>query len=409
MSSHNSREISSDEIRNMKKNLSACQNKNCNHTDCLHVENNFRYNRTDPDPNGLSPPITNIYERDVNDEVCFKHFDNDKSRCRYSFYKNFTNKNDDLSTVELLMRTYQQQKTVAEDDFVFNYGSRKILQNMYKMWLHQVMCDLNIITKGGDILTHQVLISAFSPSLSKLFCQKTTQRIATINLSTISREIVADVLNFLYTADIQLSCRIIDDVVFCADELDLEVVKVVCSDFLTTSLNEENIILHYCLAYNNKLEKAITMCTDFIAKNFEQTKKHPYFVLLSPEQLENILKHKDIICDTDNVLEVLASWVDYNVPMRISHVEYLFLFIPPHQINVEKIKSTINKKQSASVIIGETKDEIQEISDKMNKSHPDDWKLIFGKKNSSKTETEKHGSDVIEKLKKEENFGGLCK
>ncbi|ESO09852.1 hypothetical protein HELRODRAFT_167671 [Helobdella robusta] len=242
---------------------------------------------------------------------------------------------DFIPTSVLIQKLFHTDKPADFNDTAYNQKTRQLLFYLHRMWLNQAMCDVIINAIGGAIMTHQVVLCAYSPTLSNIFSQMQIQKTATINMFQIPKEVLAEVLNFLYTTDLRLNCRVIEYVVLCAKQLDLPIILDVCSDYLVQAADAENIILHYSVAANNELEEIKEQLLTVIAKSFDEIHSHPHFYLLPFDRLHEILKNKNFDTFDLKLMEAVVEWIDFDRIKRIDHARDLLNYV-----NFEKIDPT---------------------------------------------------------------------
>ena len=243
-----------------------------------------------------------------------------------------------ISNKNMLYNMFGNRKKLNEKDFAFNYGSYKIVKLLYDSWLKQMRCDVTIKTLDKEIGAQRLILSAFSPKMAAFFASCEPCYIC-VNTSS---EIVAMVLNFLYTCDIQLNCRSIPDILCCAQELDLQIVVCACSDFLTKTVDGKNFILHFSIATNNCLEARHDL-KRFMVDTFSHIRKHPHFHMLPFDHLHVILRDQDLKVDVFMILETIFAWIGHDHVTRKKHLADFIDASPTCHLDMEKLKSIITK------------------------------------------------------------------
>ena len=128
-------------------------------------------------------------------------------------------------------------------------------------------------------------MSAWSPTLASLFKQQClhaekSDQPVTINMTDYPRDVVADVINFMYTTDIRLELSSVGVVVAICREFDVSVLVNVCEDFLIKTANADAILLHYSVAANNNLKFAKTGLSKVIGSSIAEVAQNKYFCYL---------------------------------------------------------------------------------------------------------------------------------
>ena len=247
-----------------------------------------------------------------------------------------------IPTKDLIKKYYPKTIEIDADDKLYNEKSTKFLMYMHRMWLEQEMCDMVIHAAGGNIMTHQSLVATYSPALSCLFSQNNIQKIASIKMCNVSVEVLADVLNFLYTTELKLNERIIEQVILCAKQLNIPLILEICKDYLIKYHNPENIIFHYSLAANYKLEPVNDDLMRLIAQNLEHYKDQTCIVFLPMERLYCLFKHPFVKSTPKSLFEILVKWISYDRCERLASSKRLFDLIDFEKISPEKISKVLD-------------------------------------------------------------------
>ena len=222
----------------------------------------------------------------------------------------------DDSSIFLHRLFYKSNKNLLNDE-ICRERNRHVMLFMHEMWLQQTLCDAKINCSDGFLLTHQSVLSAYSPKLSAIFAQNAVHCTASIDLPDVSKRIVAHVLNFLYTTDLRLNCRILEQVIHCAKLLDLPILLEVCDDYLIQTADPDNIILHYSVAYNSCLLDTKERLLSVISQSFDEIYTHPHFPLLTKEKILEIIRHPLLnALDTDLFVAVM-KWVEFMKDERL--------------------------------------------------------------------------------------------
>jgi len=176
-------------------------------------------------------------------------------------------------------------------DELFIESSRRAFQYLHGAWLDQVLCDVTLITSDGHLLAHKVVLTAGSPSLDALYRHQqhvlmdaghehTSELAAQLDLSDFSMEPVADVVNFVYTGDIDLDNKNIGQVTACCRELGIALLVNICRKYLIDACDPYNVVLHYSVASNNAFndlsERLLTVICEAFSEVSRSVSTHLY-------------------------------------------------------------------------------------------------------------------------------------
>jgi len=104
------------------------------------------------------------------------------------------------------------------------------------MMLSLLLLLLLLQTADGDLTAHRVVLASASPTLDRLFRlgrpSDASGTTAQLDLREFGRETVADVVNFAYAGELELTSRNVGPVTACACELDFQSVVDICRSYL---------------------------------------------------------------------------------------------------------------------------------------------------------------------------------
>ena len=225
-----------------------------------------------------------------------------------------------------------------DDQQTDSISSKGILKYLYDSFLEQENCDFIVKTKSGDVMSHQLVVAAFSPSVdSYLKSQKKKfQQPLMVNLEECSLEAVANVLNFLYTTDITLNSLNIGFISNVSVRLDIPLLNHVSNDYLVQTLDKENAFLHLSVSMNNKYLSALHIFK-FIALNFSEIIDHEHLLLLPFESFYTLLTHPSLRVKEVELFLSIANWINFNRASRMKHNKMLLSLVNFHRMDPHQL------------------------------------------------------------------------
>lgn len=261
-----------------------------------------------------------------------------------SFQSGMSNVNRQ-SPLSVLLDKYRKRRALANDnDEAYIEGARKITQFMHNLWVDQIMCDIAFTTDGGEVLAHQVAVSAYSPTLASLLRQKQRGvfgQTAQIEMCDFPRDIVADVVNFVYTTDIELDCRNIGQILACARQLDMPIIVRICQDYLIDNCDPDNIILHYSIAANNSLTDVRDRLLKVICQGFCEIYCSRHFVFLPIDRLMTVLTNDNLCSPEVDVFLAIVRWIDFNRTERLPFAKQLLALVRYQNIDPDLLATQV--------------------------------------------------------------------
>ncbi len=185
------------------------------------------------------------------------------------------------------------------------------------------LCDVVIEVSGGDrIPAHRVVLASLSAYFRAMFTgemAESKQRVVAIN--GIDGVSVRNLINYAYTATIEISEENVQLVLPAASVLQFEEVKEACSEFLRRQLDTDNCLgikvfaeVHGC----NELRSAATV---FSSHHFSQVRKKEEFLRLSLDEVKSFLSNDHLNVENEfEVYEAVMQWLENDHEKRPQHV-----------------------------------------------------------------------------------------
>ena len=158
------------------------------------------------------------------------------------------------ATAAYLNKKYSSHVLSFNDQETF----KRTMTYLHRNWLNQTTCDALITTQNGDILTHQLVLASHSPTLEAIFDKnkKPLPQLIQLSMTDYPRDIICEVLQYLYTCDIKVDCKNIANLIAISRQLDFPEIINKCGVFLTKTYNHDNIFLHFSVAANNHMKNS---------------------------------------------------------------------------------------------------------------------------------------------------------
>ena len=188
-------------------------------------------------------------------------------------------------------------------------------------------CNITLIAKeGNEFKAHRNVLSAASPFFSKLLQSAMKEKEeGVIRFEEISKSILSDVLEFIYTGSVKISKKNARDLIIAADYLLLESLKVISGRFLEKQMSSYNCISTIHFAEKYRCEELVLRSTKFIQDNFTSVAKSDEFLNLDAEEVEKWISSENIlVAAEEDVFRIIVNWVEQNKGERKDKFEQLF-------------------------------------------------------------------------------------
>ena len=188
-------------------------------------------------------------------------------------------------------------------------------------------CNITLVAKeGNEFKAHRNVLSAASPFFSKLLQSEMKEKEeGVIRFEEISKSILSDVLEFIYTGSVEINEKNARDLIIAADYLLLESLKTISGRFLEKQMSSYNCIstIHFVEKY--RCEELVLRSTKFIQDNFTSVAKSDEFLNLDAEEVEKWISSENIlVAAEEDVFRIIANWIEQNKGERKDKFEQLF-------------------------------------------------------------------------------------
>ena len=188
-------------------------------------------------------------------------------------------------------------------------------------------CNITLIAKeGNEFKAHRNVLSAASPFFSKLLQSEMKEKEeGVIRFEEISKSILSDVLEFIYTGSVKISKKNARDLIIAADYLLLQSLKIISGRFLEKQMSSYNCISTIHFAEKYRCEELVLRSTKFIQDNFTSVAKSDEFLNLDAEEVEKWISSENIlVAAEEDVFRIIVNWVEQNKGERKDKFEQLF-------------------------------------------------------------------------------------
>ena len=188
-------------------------------------------------------------------------------------------------------------------------------------------CNITLVAKeGNEFKAHRNVLSAASPFFSKLLQSEMKEKEeGVIRFEEISKSILSDVLEFIYTGSVEINEKNARDLIIAADYLLLESLKIISGRFLEKQMTTCNCISTFHFAEKYRCEELVLRSTKFIQDNFTSVAKSDEFLNLDAEEVEKWISSENIlVAAEEDVFRIILNWIEQNKRERKDKFEQLF-------------------------------------------------------------------------------------
>ena len=199
--------------------------------------------------------------------------------------------------------------------------------NMQRLSQQTYFCNITLVAKeGNEFKAHRNVLSAASPFFSKLLQSEMKEKEeGVIRFAEISKSILSDVLEFIYTGSCEINEKNARDLIIAADYLLLESLKIITGRFLKKQMSTYNCISTFHFAERYRCEELVLRSTKFIQDNFTSVAKSDEFLNLGAEEVEKWISSENVlVAAEEDVFKIILNWIEQNKRERKDNFEQLF-------------------------------------------------------------------------------------
>ena len=188
-------------------------------------------------------------------------------------------------------------------------------------------CNITLVAKeGNEFKAHRNVLSAASPFFSKLLQSEMKEKgEGVIRFEEISKSVLSNVLEFIYTGNVEINEKNAGDLIIAADYLLLESLKIISGRFLEKQMTTFNCISTFHFAEKYRCQELVLRSTKFIQDNFTSVANSDEFLNLDAEEVEKWISSENIlVAAEEDVFRIIVNWVEQNKGERKDKFEQLF-------------------------------------------------------------------------------------
>ncbi|KAL7648711.1 UNVERIFIED_CONTAM: hypothetical protein RMT77_000618 [Armadillidium vulgare] len=200
--------------------------------------------------------------------------------------------------------------------------TNKLLLNLHSLWQSEYFCDVELAAGNYIVKAHRAVLSAASSYFQAMFTGGLIEEKQTlVELKSLTPSTLSQMINFIYTGNINVNIENVQDLIVAADMLQLSEIVHICTSFLKRELTASNCIGIYRFCEAHHLSEMQEATRDFIQSNFPEVVNEEEFLETPKEILLSFLKSEYLRVDNEfQIFSAAMRWIQHNVTSRRRHV-----------------------------------------------------------------------------------------
>ena len=196
-----------------------------------------------------------------------------------------------------------------------------------------ILCDVTICVGGKTFTAHRTVLAAASPYFKAHFSStlngasgngSSESECKPVILADIEADCMSNLLDYIYTGEIELNQENIKDVISASNYLLITSLKERCTAFLQKILTPKNCLGIETTASNYDCELLRNTATSFIRENFTTVSDTDEFLTMDVERLRSLVASDATKVDREEqIYEAIMKWLEHDSDARRPHFKDL--------------------------------------------------------------------------------------
>ncbi|MGH0134766.1 UNVERIFIED_CONTAM: hypothetical protein FKN15_071179 [Acipenser sinensis] len=192
-----------------------------------------------------------------------------------------------------------------------NAHSQSLLDGLVALRNSRILFDVALVVEGKAIEAHRILLAASCDYFRGMFAGGLREmQEKEVQVHGVSYTAMCKLLDFIYTAELELNLENVQEILAAACLLQIQVVIGFCCDFLISWVDDDNIMEVYKLADLFGLSQLSAKVDAYILKNFLAFSRTPAYRQLPLDKVYSLLSSNQLEVGSEN--EVYEAALHYH-------------------------------------------------------------------------------------------------
>lgn len=199
--------------------------------------------------------------------------------------------------------------------------SSRLLAKMASLRSDHSLCDVILKVGSKEICAHRLVLSACSNYFCAMFTNTMLEsKQERVTLSDLDESAVEELVDFAYTAKVNVHERNVQQLLKAASILQLSEIVGTCCNFLSGQLHSSNCLGIAAFAEAHGCTALGEAAKDYVKDHFSEVVGCEEFVHLGLEEVISLLSSDYIqVTSEEMVFDAMYRWLQYDLPSREKH------------------------------------------------------------------------------------------
>ncbi|XP_064636107.1 kelch-like protein 3 isoform X2 [Lineus longissimus] len=195
-----------------------------------------------------------------------------------------------------------------------------LLQGLNKQRSSGLLCDVIIAADNEEFPCHRSVLAACSPYFMAMFTGEMRESVERkVNISGIDRVTMRLLIDFTYTAELQITTENAQLLLSAANLIQINSVTEACCKFLEKEMDPSNCLGIHCFAEVHSCTKLSETAKVFALDYFCEVMKNEELLSLPQDKLVEFIQDDDLRVESEDVvLTAVLNWVKHDFDARLS-------------------------------------------------------------------------------------------
>jgi hypothetical protein len=207
------------------------------------------------------------------------------------------------------------------------------------------MIDVVLIAEGEKFPCHRLVLAAFSPYFKAMFTcglLECTQR--EVTLHDITAESVSVILQYMYSAALEINNANVQTVAMAAYFMQMEGVFGMCQKYMMGHMDASNCVGIYYFARQIGAEDLSDQSRKYLHQHFAEVSLHEEILDIELHQFLTLIESDDLnVSREENILDLVLRWVNHNQELRAQHLVELLKQVRLELINPSFLRQVLKR------------------------------------------------------------------